>query len=42
MEKKFVGVCSNAACAMMGKHSGVVAQIKEVTPDAKLFHYSIH
>jgi hypothetical protein len=27
---------------MMGKHSGVVAQIKEVAPDAKFVHCSIH
>jgi hypothetical protein len=27
---------------MTGKHSGVVAQIKEVAPDAKFVHCSIH
>jgi hypothetical protein len=27
---------------MTGKHNGVVAQIKEVAPDAKRFHCSIH
>jgi TPP-dependent 2-oxoacid decarboxylase len=27
---------------MMEKHSGVVAQIKEVAPDAKCVHCSIH
>jgi hypothetical protein len=41
-KKKCVGVCSVGAYAMTGKHSGVVAQIKEVAPDAKLVHCSIH
>jgi hypothetical protein len=27
---------------MTGKHSGVVAQIKDVAPDAKFVHRSIH
>jgi hypothetical protein len=27
---------------MTGKHSGVVAQIKEIAPDAKYVHCSIH
>jgi hypothetical protein len=41
-KKKCVRVCSNGALAMMGKRSGVVAQIKEVAPDAKFVHCSIH
>jgi hypothetical protein len=40
--KKCVGVCSDGACAMTGKHSGVVAQIKDVAPDAKFVHCSTH
>jgi hypothetical protein len=35
-------VCCNEECAMMGKHNGVVAQIKEVAPDDKFVHGSIH
>jgi hypothetical protein len=42
MEKKYVGVCSDGARAMTGKHSGFVAHIKEVAPDAKFVHCSIH
>jgi hypothetical protein len=40
--KKCVRVCSDGARAMTGKHSGVVAQIKELAPDAKFVHCSIH
>jgi hypothetical protein len=40
--KKCVGVCSDGARAMTGKHSGVVGQIKDVAPDAKFVHCSIH
>jgi hypothetical protein len=40
--KKYVGVCSDGARGMTGKYSGVVAQIKEVVPDAKFVHCSIH
>jgi hypothetical protein len=40
--KKCVGVCSDGARAMTGRHTGVVAQIKEVAPDAKFVHCSIH
>jgi hypothetical protein len=39
---KSVGICSDGARAMTGEHSGVVAQIKEVAPDAKFVHCSIH
>jgi hypothetical protein len=40
--KKYVGVCSNGARAMTGKYRAAVAQIKEVAPDAKCVHCSIH
>jgi hypothetical protein len=40
--KEFVRVRSDGACAVMGKHSGVVAQIKEFAPDATFVHCSIH
>ena len=40
--KKCVGVCSDGARSMTGKHSGVVAKIKEVAPDVKFVHCSIH
>jgi hypothetical protein len=40
--KECVGVCSDGARAMTGKHSGVVAQIKEVAPGAKFVYCSIH
>jgi hypothetical protein len=42
MEKKCVGVCTEWARATTGKHSRVVAQIKEVAPDVKTVHCSIH
>jgi hypothetical protein len=41
-KKICVGVCTDVARAMTGKHSGVVAQIKEVATDAKSVHCSIH
>ena len=37
-----VGVCSDGAAAMTGKHGGVVTQIKQVAPQAKFTHCSIH
>jgi hypothetical protein len=40
--KNCVGVCSDGARAMKGKHNGVVAQIKEVAPDDKFVYCSIH
>jgi hypothetical protein len=39
--KKCVGVCSDGACAMTGKNSGAVVQIKEVALMLNLFT-SIH
>jgi hypothetical protein len=40
--KKCVWVCSDWARSMTGKHSWVVAQIKEVAPDVKFVDCSIH
>ena len=40
--KNCVGVCSDGAAAMTGKHSGVVTQIQQVAPEAKFTHCSIH
>lgn len=37
-----VGVCSDGAAAMTGKHGGVVTKIKQVAPEAKFTHCSIH
>lgn len=37
-----VGVCSDGAAAMTGKHEGVVTRIKQVSPEAKFTHCSIH
>jgi hypothetical protein len=37
-----VGVCSDGARAMTGKHSGVVTKILQVAPQAKFIHCSIH
>ena len=40
--KKCVGVCTDGARAMTGRHSGVVARIREVAPDVQWTHCSIH
>jgi hypothetical protein len=40
-KKKCVEVSSDGARAATGKYSGVVAQIKEIAPDAKFVHCSI-
>ncbi|KAI6658867.1 SCAN domain-containing protein 3 [Oopsacas minuta] len=37
-----VGVCTDGAAAMTGRHSGVVAKIKEVAPDCDPTHCFIH
>ncbi|KAJ4945773.1 hypothetical protein JOQ06_023451 [Pogonophryne albipinna] len=40
--KKCVGVCTDGARAMTGRHSGVAARIKEVVPEMRWTHGSIH
>ena len=40
--KKCVGVCSDSACVMTGRHGGVVTQIQSVAPNAVFTHCSIH
>ena len=40
--EKCVGVCSDGARAMTGRHSGVVTQIQSVAPNAVFTHCSIH
>nr|XP_012597542.1 SCAN domain-containing protein 3 isoform X2 [Microcebus murinus] len=43
LEFKFcVGVCSDGAASMTGKHSEVVTQIKELAPECKTTHCFIH
>uniref|UniRef100_A0A8D2CWV1 SCAN domain containing 3 n=1 Tax=Sciurus vulgaris TaxID=55149 RepID=A0A8D2CWV1_SCIVU len=43
LEFKFcVGVCSDGAASMTGKHSKVVTQIKELAPECKTTHCFIH
>ncbi|XP_058440561.1 SCAN domain-containing protein 3 isoform X2 [Marmota monax] len=43
LEFKFcVGVCSDAAASMTGKHSKVITQIKELAPECKTTHFFIH
>ncbi|XP_007179144.2 SCAN domain-containing protein 3 isoform X1 [Balaenoptera acutorostrata] len=43
LEFKFcVGVCSDGAASMTGKHSEVVTQIKELAPECKITHCIIH
>ncbi|XP_071052621.1 zinc finger BED domain-containing protein 5-like [Onthophagus taurus] len=37
-----VGVCSDGARAMVGKHSGLLARIKEVSPNVTWVHCMIH
>ena len=37
-----VGICSDGAAAITGKHGGVVTRIKQVAPGAKFTHCSIH
>lgn len=40
--KKCVGVCTDGARAMTGRHSGVAARIREVAPEMRWTHCSIH
>ncbi|XP_059362102.1 zinc finger BED domain-containing protein 5 [Carassius carassius] len=40
--KKCVGVCTDGARAMTGRHSGVAARIREVAPEMRRTHCSIH
>ena len=40
--EKCVEVCSDGACAMTGRHSGVVMRIQSVAPNAVFTHCSIH
>ncbi|XP_004441803.1 PREDICTED: SCAN domain-containing protein 3 [Ceratotherium simum simum] len=43
LEFKFcVGICSDGAASMTGKHSEVVTQIKELAPECKTTHCFIH
>jgi hypothetical protein len=37
-----VGVCSDGATATTGRHSGVVTQIKALTPECKSTHCFLH
>lgn len=39
---KCVGICSDGARAMTGKHGGVVTRIKAVAPECVFIHCSIH
>ena len=40
--EKCVGVCSDGACTMTGRHGGVVTRIQTVAPNAVYTHCSIH
>ena len=40
--EKCVGVCSDSARAMTGRHGGVVTRIQSVAPNAVFTHCSIH
>ena len=40
--EKYVGVCSDGAHAMTGRHVGVNTRIQSVTPKAVSTHCSIH
>ncbi|XP_061602956.1 zinc finger BED domain-containing protein 5-like [Cololabis saira] len=40
--KRCVGVCTDGARAMTGRNSGVVARIREVAPEMRWTHCSIH
>jgi len=43
LDMKFcVGVCSDGAAAMIGRHSGVVTQIKALAPECKSTHCFLH
>ena len=37
-----VGICTDGAKAMTGRHGGVVLHMQAVTPDATWVHCSIH
>lgn len=39
---KCVGICTDGAKAMTGRHSGVVTRVQAVAPDATWVHCSIH
>ena len=39
---KCVGICTDGAKAMTGRHSGVVTRLQAVAPDATWVHCSIH
>ncbi|XP_063049261.1 zinc finger BED domain-containing protein 5-like [Engraulis encrasicolus] len=39
---KCVGICTDGARAMTGRHSGVVTRVQAVAPDATWVHCSIH
>lgn len=40
--KRCVGVCTDGARAMTGRNSGVAARIREVAPEMRWTHCSIH
>lgn len=40
--KRCIGVCTDGARAMCGRHSGVAARIREVAPEMRWTHCSIH
>jgi hypothetical protein len=40
--EKCLGLCSDGARALTGRHSGVVSKVKEVAPDMKWVHCFIH
>lgn len=37
-----IGICTDGAASMTGKHSGVVARVKQVMPDIRATHCMIH
>lgn len=39
---KCVGICTDGAKAMTGRHSGVVTRVQAVAPDATWVHCSVH
>ena len=37
-----MAICTNGAVSMTGKHSGVVARVRELVPNIKQTHCMIH
>ena len=39
---RYVAICTDGVASMTGKHSGVVARVRELVPNIIQTHYMIH